>query len=111
MKLYRLEESLKSTSKKPWEWRACQLDGYRWREVCGGKVKELHDNWLGNMYERAALQLGAETESVKGFLCTYFIVREPWPERVIEDLVAKVDGLESEIRDLRMDIEIHKGND
>lgn len=99
MKLYRLEEK-KPTSKKSYEWRACQLDGYRWLETCGGKVKELRDNWLGNIYESSALRLGADTDSVKGFLCTYFLVREPWPERVIEDLVAKVENLESEVRGL-----------
>jgi len=52
------------------------------------------------MYRCAALKLGTETESVKEFFCTYFLVREPWPEQVIEDLVAKVEGLESEVRGL-----------
>lgn len=111
MKLYRLEESHRPTSKKPWKWRACQLDGYRWREICGGTVKALRDNWLGNIYERSTLRLGAETDSVKGFLCTYFLVREPWPEQVIEDLVAKVDSLESEISSLRAEIDTPKGHD
>ena len=96
MKLYRLEEAIK----KPWTWRACQLNGYRWNQDCGGKVKELYNKWLENMYRCAALKLGTETESVKGFFCTYFLVREPWPEQVIEDLVAKVEGLESEVRGL-----------
>ena len=103
MKLYRLEETRKPTAKKPWEWRACRLDGHRWvPEGNACQVKQIRDNWVANMFERAALEMGIETESRPGYYCTYFLVREPWPEQVIEDLVAKVESLESEVRGLLM---------
>jgi hypothetical protein len=47
-----------------------------------------------------ALQMGTDSESKAGFYCTYYLVRELWPEQVIEELVAKVEGLESEVRGL-----------
>ena len=111
MKLYRLEEVIKPTAKTPWEWCAYELDSYQWVPKCNGQDKTLRDNWIDNMLARAALRLGTESESRKGYYCTYFLVREPWPEQVIENLIAQVQNLESEVSDLRLEIRTQKDYD
>lgn len=101
MKLYRSEEVRRPTAKKPWEWCVYQLDDHRWKPVCGGQNKEIRDNWLERMCERA-LRLG--TESAGGFYYTYFLVRESWPEKVIENLVARVEDLVTKVEDLESEM-------
>lgn len=65
--------------------------------------KELYNNWRTNMAGRA-LQMGTDSESKSGFYCTYFLVREPWPEMVVSDLLARIDALESEIDALESEV-------
>lgn len=103
MRLYRLEEVRRPTKKRPWEWRASWLSSHCWSTDCGGNSKELRDNWVANMRAKGALELGFESETRPGFYCAYYLVREQWPEQILEDLVARINNLESEVRGLRDD--------
>jgi hypothetical protein len=98
MKLLMLEETRKPTAKRPYEWRVWRLHGRGWEQVTSCKSEELRRNWYSNICQQGALKMGCD--SAGGFYRTYFLVREPWPEQVIEELVAKVEDLESQVRGL-----------
>jgi hypothetical protein len=100
MKLYRLEETIRPTKKKPYKWFARWMNGYKWESIRGGTDKEKRDAWVDSMDKCAALMLGVESESVRGCYCTYFLTKEVWPENIIEDLVNRVASLESDMRSI-----------
>ncbi len=95
MKLYRLEETKHTNKKSPWKWRVCWLNGYRWAPIHDyQETRESRDKWMDSIHRQAALRLGVDTE-VKGFLYSYYLVREPWSEEVLENLIHRVDVLEN----------------
>lgn len=100
MKLLMLEETRKPTARKPYEWRVWRLCERGWVQETSCGSEELRRNWYANTLQQGAIQMGCDSSS--GLYRTYFLLRDPWPERTLEELVAKVDNLESEVRGLMM---------
>lgn len=89
MILYR---RLHGRSKKHEGYHAVQkLDGYHWVDVSTGEV---HCNqWYTNLAP-ALLELGRTNDEPKlGINCTYYLYRDPWPERALADF--RVAALEN----------------
>ncbi len=75
MKLYRLEET-------PWQWQVCCFNDHCWKAIHKYQdSRKSLEKWKENISERADLNLVGNSPT-KGFLYSYYLVREPWPEEI-----------------------------
>lgn len=92
MKLYR---RICGATKKTSVFEVQFLDGYHWVTLHTGK--ENCNAWYNNM-GAALLEMGStHDEPKRGLRCSYFLWRDPWPERTLSIASGMVSSLQDRV--------------
>jgi hypothetical protein len=94
VKLYRLEFATQNTEDaKSDSWRISYLTGLHWQVESSGR-KESEKLFKNMRCDSAVLELGIDRESKPGINIVYYLVRDMWPEKTIEELRQRIEELE-----------------
>jgi hypothetical protein len=96
MRLYKLEiVAIDIVNPKSDSWSISYLSNSYWHEEFSGSYASKAGDLLKNLrLENAVLELGFDRESKPGTNIHYYLVRDMWPERTIEELTRRICDLE-----------------